>query len=99
MSLFYETQKNSVNWLFFILANFKKKRQNAKINIFFRHLHFLTVDWFFTYFASNVVNCRRLAQDPILTMPNVLRSKQLENRSVIAVSSGGQHTVILAKDN
>ena len=28
----------------------------------------------------------------------VVRSKQLENREVIVVSSGGQHTVLIAKD-
>ena len=27
-----------------------------------------------------------------------IRSKQLENREVIVVSSGGQHTVLIAKD-
>ncbi|XP_023342509.1 regulator of chromosome condensation [Eurytemora carolleeae] len=37
-------------------------------------------------------------EDDVL-VPNLIKSKQLENRSVIAVSSGGQHTVILAKDN
>merc|ERR1712080_169999 len=31
--------------------------------------------------------------------PFLVKSKQLANRKVIAVSSGGQHTVILAKDN
>jgi len=31
--------------------------------------------------------------------PHLMKSKQLENRTVIAVSSGGQHTVLLAKDN
>jgi len=31
--------------------------------------------------------------------PHLMKSKQLENRFVIAVSSGGQHTVLLAKDN
>jgi len=31
--------------------------------------------------------------------PHLMKSKQLENRKVIAVSSGGQHTVLIAKDN
>eukprot|EP00088_Acartia_fossae_P027087 TRINITY_DN27867_c0_g1_i6.p1 TRINITY_DN27867_c0_g1~~TRINITY_DN27867_c0_g1_i6.p1 ORF type:complete len:474 (+),score=126.00 TRINITY_DN27867_c0_g1_i6:60-1424(+) len=34
-----------------------------------------------------------------VTEPNLMKSKQLENRKVIAVSSGGQHTVLIAKDN
>jgi len=33
-----------------------------------------------------------------LFLPKQIKSKQLENRSVLAVSSGGQHTVLLAKD-
>jgi len=33
-----------------------------------------------------------------LWVPTRMKSKQLENRKVIAVSSGGQHTVIIAKD-
>lgn len=37
-------------------------------------------------------------EDEDLNVPTVVKSKQLENRSVIAVSSGGQHTVLLAKD-
>jgi len=38
-------------------------------------------------------------EDDDVTAPQLMKSKQLENRSVIAVSSGGQHTVLLAKDN
>lgn len=30
--------------------------------------------------------------------PHLMKSKQLENRKVIAVSSGGQHTVLIAQD-
>lgn len=33
-----------------------------------------------------------------LSIPTLIKSKQTENRSIIAVSSGGQHTVFLAKD-
>jgi len=33
-----------------------------------------------------------------VTEPHLMKSKQLENRHVIAVSSGGQHTVLIAKD-
>lgn len=33
-----------------------------------------------------------------VTEPHLMKSKQLENRRVIAISSGGQHTVLLAKD-
>jgi len=38
------------------------------------------------------------AEDDVST-PHLMESKQLQNRSVIAVSSGGQHTVLLVKDN
>jgi regulator of chromosome condensation len=34
-----------------------------------------------------------------VTEPWLMKSKQLENRQVIAVSSGGQHTIMIAKDN
>lgn len=36
-------------------------------------------------------------EDDILT-PEKMSGKQLESRKVIAVSSGGQHTLLLAKD-
>jgi len=37
-------------------------------------------------------------EDEDVWSPNKMKSKQLEGREVLAVSSGGQHTVIIAKD-
>lgn len=36
-------------------------------------------------------------EDDVLT-PEKMGGKQLENRKVIAISAGGQHTLLLAKD-
>eukprot|EP00088_Acartia_fossae_P007766 TRINITY_DN13641_c0_g1_i1.p1 TRINITY_DN13641_c0_g1~~TRINITY_DN13641_c0_g1_i1.p1 ORF type:complete len:441 (+),score=87.17 TRINITY_DN13641_c0_g1_i1:57-1379(+) len=36
--------------------------------------------------------------DEDVDTPTLMKSKQLETRSVLAVSSGGQHTVLIAKD-
>ncbi|XP_064626742.1 regulator of chromosome condensation-like [Lineus longissimus] len=46
-------------------------------------------------------SCKQLAStddDEDAWEPTLMKGKQLENRSVIMVSSGGQHTVLLAKD-
>jgi len=39
-----------------------------------------------------------MAEEDDLWEPTLMKSKQLEGRKVIAVSSGGQHTIMIAKD-
>lgn len=52
-------------------------------------------------FGWGMGTSRQLAQkeDDDLWAPELMEGKQLETRSAVMVSAGGQHTIILAKDD